>query len=398
MFSVFYNQIWLVNYYLLYLGIKQRVGHRADGNLYTMETLKTTCLHDRHKALGALMSPFGGFDMPIQYKGITEEHTAVRTAVGVFDVSHMGEVRIKGPEACKYVNHIFVNDVTGAPDGQIFYGMMCHENGGTVDDLLVYKVNDNEYFLVINASNIDKDVAWIKKNAEGFNVEVIDESPVYAEVAVQGPKAEQTVIDVLGLPVADIPFYNFKEFEADGEKIIVSRTGYTGEDGFEIYGSADYIGKVWDKLMDAEVQPCGLGCRDTLRFEVGLPLYGDELADDISPIEASLSMFVKLDKPEFIGRDALLKQKTEGVKRRIVGIELDGNAIPRHGYPVEVNGVKVGEITTGYRSISTGKSVAMAMIDKPYDKLGTEVEVCIRKKKFPGKVVKKRFYDKNYKK
>ena len=250
------------------------------------EKLVKTCLHDRHVKLGALMSPFGGFDMPIQYKGITEEHNAVRQEVGVFDVSHMGEVRIKGPEAYKYVSHIFVNDVTGAPDGQIFYGMMCYENGGTVDDLLVYKVNDEEYFLVINAANIDKDVEWIKRNAEGFNSEVVDESPKYGEVAIQGPKAEETVEKVLGLSVKDIPFYNFQTFEIDGEEVIVSRTGYTGEDGFEVYGPHAYIQNVWDKLMEAGVQPCGLGCRDTLRFEVGLPLYGDELSDTITPIEA----------------------------------------------------------------------------------------------------------------
>ena len=362
------------------------------------EKLIKTCLHDKHVALGALMSPFGGFDMPIQYKGITEEHNAVRHEVGVFDVSHMGEVRVKGPDAYKYVSHIFVNDVTGAPDGQIFYGMMCYENGGTVDDLLVYKVNDEEYFLVINASNIEKDVDWIMKNAEGFDVEIKNESDYYGEVAVQGPKAEDTLVNVLGLEVREIPFYNFKVFHIDGEDVIVSRTGYTGEDGFEIYGSHEYIRKVWDKLMEAGVQPCGLGCRDTLRFEVGLPLYGDELSADITPIEASLSMFVKLDKPEFIGKEALAKQKAEGVKRRIIGIELEGTAVPRHGYPVEVNGEVVGEVTTGYKSISTGKSVAMAMVNKPYDKLGTEVEIRIRKKTFPGKVVKKRFYDKNYKK
>ena len=362
------------------------------------EKLIKTCLHDKHVALGALMSPFGGFDMPIQYKGITEEHNAVRHEVGVFDVSHMGEVRVKGPDAYKYVSHIFVNDVTGAPDGQIFYGMMCYENGGTVDDLLVYKVNDEEYFLVINASNIEKDVDWIMKNAEGFDVEIKNESDYYGEVAVQGPKAEDTLVNVLGLEVREIPFYNFKVFHIDGEDVIVSRTGYTGEDGFEIYGSHEYIRKVWDKLMEAGVQPCGLGCRDTLRFEVGLPLYGDELSVDITPIEASLSMFVKLDKPEFIGKEALAKQKAEGVKRRIIGIELEGTAVPRHGYPVEVNGEVIGEVTTGYKSISTGKSVAMAMVNKPYDKLGTEVEIRIRKKTFPGKVVKKRFYDKNYKK
>ena len=362
------------------------------------EEIKVTCLHDRHVGLGAQMSPFAGYDMPIQYRGIAEEHNAVRKAVGVFDVSHMGEVRVKGPDAERFVNHIFVNDVTGAPAGQIFYGMMCYENGGTVDDLLVYKVSDNEFFLVINAANIDKDVEWIMRNAEGFDVEIEDESPYYGEVAVQGPGAEEAVERILGLPVRDIPFYNFVTLRADDEDIIVSRTGYTGEDGFEIYGSHEFTQRVWDKLMDGGVEPCGLGCRDTLRFEVGLPLYGDELSADITPLEASLSMFVKLDKSEFIGREALARQKAEGVSRRIVGLELEGNAIPRHGYPVEVDGRQVGEITTGYRSISTGRSVAMAMIDKPYDKLGTEVEVRIRRKTFPAKVVKKRFYDKNYKK
>lgn len=362
------------------------------------EEIKLTCLHDKHLELGAQMSPFAGYDMPIQYKGIVEEHNAVRQEVGVFDVSHMGEVRVKGADAEKFVNHIFVNDVTGAPDGQIFYGMMCYENGGTVDDLLVYKVNDNEFFLVINASNIDKDVAWIIQNAEGFDVEIADESLYYGEVAVQGPKAEEVLMKLLGLPLNEIKFYNFKTFHIDDEDVIISRTGYTGEDGFEVYGSHDFTRRLWDKLMQADVQPCGLGCRDTLRFEVGLPLYGDELTADITPLEASLSMFVKLDKPEFVGKDALAAQKAEGVKRRIVGLELDGNAIPRHGYPVEVDGEQIGEITTGYRSISTGKSVAMAMINKPYDKLGTKVEVRVRKKTFPATVVKKRFYDKSYKK
>ena len=227
---------------------------------------------------------------------------------------------------------------------------------------------------------------------------VTDESPYYVEVAVQGPKAEETLERVMGLDLKSIAFYNFKTFHIEGEDVIISRTGYTGEDGFEVYGSHEFIQRLWDKLMEAGVTPCGLGCRDTLRFEVGLPLYGDELSADITPIEASLSMFVKLDKEEFIGKEALAAQKANGVKRRIVGIELEGNAIPRHGYPVEVNGEVVGEVTTGYRSISTGKSVAMAMVNKPYDKLGTDVEIRIRKKTFPGKVVKKRFYDKNYKK
>ena len=362
------------------------------------ENLIKTCLHDRHVALGALMSPFGGFDMPIQYSTIIDEHNAVRNKVGVFDVSHMGEVRISGKDAYKYVSHIFCNDVTGAPDGQIFYGMMCYENGGVVDDLLVYKVNEEEYFLVINASNIDKDFAWIQKNAEGYDVKCENQSEYYGEVAVQGPEAEATLIKLLNLPLNEIPFYNFKTFAIDGEEVIISRTGYTGEDGFEVYGSHDFTRKMWDMLMEAGVTPCGLGCRDTLRFEVGLPLYGHELTADITPIEASLSMFARLEKPEFIGKEALAKQKEEGVTRRIVGIELEGKAVPRQGYPVEVNGEVVGEVTTGYNSISTGKSVAMAMVKKEYAKLGTAVEVRIRKKTFPAVVVKKRFYEKNYKK
>ena len=362
------------------------------------ENLIKTCLHDRHVALGALMSPFGGFDMPIQYSTIIDEHNAVRNNVGVFDVSHMGEVRITGKDAYKYVSHIFCNDVTGAPDGQIFYGMMCYENGGVVDDLLVYKVNEEEYFLVINASNIDKDFAWIQKNAEGYDVKCENQSEYYGEVAVQGPEAEATLIKLLGLPLDEIPFYNFKTFAIDGEDVIISRTGYTGEDGFEVYGSHDFTRKMWDMLMEAGVTPCGLGCRDTLRFEVGLPLYGHELTADITPIEASLSMFARLEKPEFIGKEALAKQKEEGVTRRIVGIKLEGKAVPRQGYPIEVNGEVVGEVTTGYNSISTGKSVAMAMVKKEYAKLGTAVEVRIRKKTFPAVVVKKRFYEKNYKK
>lgn len=362
------------------------------------ENLIKTCLHDRHVALGALMSPFGGFDMPIQYSSIIEEHNAVRNKVGVFDVSHMGEVRIKGKDAYKYVSHIFCNDVTGAPDGQIFYGMMCYENGGVVDDLLVYKVNEEEYFLVINASNINKDFAWIQKNAEGYDVTVENQSEYYGEVAVQGPEAEAILIKLLNLPLDEIAFYNFKTFAIDGEDVIISRTGYTGEDGFEVYGSHDFTRKIWDMLMEAGVAPCGLGCRDTLRFEVGLPLYGHELTAEITPIEASLSMFARLEKPEFIGKEALEKQKAEGVTRRIVGIELEGKAVPRQGYPVEVNGEVVGEVTTGYNSISTGKSVAMAMVKKEYAKLGTPIEIRIRKKTFPGVVVKKRFYEKNYKK
>ncbi|MBO4658568.1 MAG: glycine cleavage system aminomethyltransferase GcvT [Prevotella sp.] len=360
---------------------------------------KRTCLYDKHVALGALISPFGGFDMPIQYSSIIDEHNAVRQACGVFDVSHMGEVRIKGTDAERYVNHIFTNDITDAPIGKIYYGMMCYPDGGTVDDLLVYKMGDQDFFLVINAANIDKDVEWMRQHLEGYDVDFDHQSDYYGQIAVQGPEAETVVEEVLGLGCKELTFYTVKTIDTAGETVIVSRTGYTGEDGFEIYGSHDFIRQCWDKLIESgRCKPCGLGCRDTLRFEVGLPLYGDELSADISPVMAGLSMFCKFEKPEFIGRDALLRQKTEGVARRVIGIELEGRAVPRHGYPVLAEGRQVGEVTTGYNSISTGKSVCMALVETAHAKLGTPLEIQIRKKTFPGVVVKKRFYDKHYKK
>lgn len=359
---------------------------------------KRTCLYDRHVALGALVQPFGGFDMPIQYSSIIEEHNAVRQHCGVFDVSHMGETFISGEDAERFVNHIFTNDVTGAPIGQIFYGMMCYPNGGTVDDLLVYKMGEQLYFLVINAANIDKDMEWIMTSAEGFNVNIDHCSERYGQLAVQGPEAETVMEEVLQIPCKDLVFYTAKTLNVDGVEVIVSRTGYTGEDGFEIYGSHEYIVNQWDKLMESgRCKPCGLGCRDTLRFEVGLPLYGDELSQDISPVMAGFSMFCKFDKPEFIGKEALLKQKTEGVARRLRGLMLDDRAVPRHGYKVLKDGVEVGEVTTGYRLISVDQSCAVALVDSSL-KLGDRVEVQIRKKTFPATIVKKKFYDKHYKK
>ena len=355
---------------------------------------KRTCLYDKHVALGALISPFGGFDMPIQYSGIVDEHQAVRKDCGVFDVSHMGEVLVSGHDAERYVNHIFTNDVAGIPAGKILYGMMCYEDGGVVDDLLVYRMADDRFFLVINASNIDKDWAWIEEQAKGYDVMLENQSDLYGELAVQGPQAEAVMEQVLGLPCSELTFYTFKEI---GD-VLVSRSGYTGEDGFEIYADAEYINHCWDKLMaSGRCKPCGLGCRDTLRFEVGLPLYGDELSADITPLMAGLGVFVKLDKQEFIGREALAKQKAEGAPKKLVGIELQDKAIPRHGYTVLKEGQAIGEVTTGYHAISIDKSVCMALVDAPFAAIGTEVEIQIRKKTFPGVVCKKRFYDKHYK-
>ncbi len=358
---------------------------------------KRTCLYDKHVALGALIAPFAGFDMPIQYSGITEEHNAVRGHCGVFDVSHMGEVLVTGSEAEKYINHIFTNDVRGLPAGKVLYGMMCYPDGGVVDDTCICKLEDQVFLMTINASNIDKDIAWIEKNAAGFDVVIKNKSENYGQLALQGPEAEARIESVLGISTKDLNFYEVRQVKTDGEVIIVSRTGYTGEDGFEIYGSPKYINEAWDKLIAAGITPCGLGCRDTLRFEVGLPLYGNELSDKISPVMAGLSMFVKLDKEEFIGKDALQKQKAEGVSQRLRGIVLEGNAIPRHGYKVMKDGKEVGVVTTGYRLISTPKSCAVTLVDASVQ-MGDKLEIQIRKKSFPGIVVKKKFYDKHYKK
>ena len=369
--------------------------------------VKRTCLYDKHVALGATMVEFGGFDMPLLYQSsIQQEHKAVREHVGLFDVSHMGEVTVKGKDAERYVNHIFTNDVTDLPVGKILYGMMCYDDGGTVDDLLVYKLGELDFFLVINAANIDKDWAWMQKQAAGFDIDLQNRSDYYGQIAVQGPESEHIVETVLGLPCKELTFYTCKELKlplqserAGGEAVIISRTGYTGEDGFEIYSSHDYIRDCWDKLIAAGVQACGLGCRDTLRFEVGLPLYGDELSETITPIMAGLGMFVKLDKAEFVGKEALAKQKAEGPAKKLVGIELYDKAIPRHGYTVlNMEGEPIGEVTTGYHALSVDKSVCMALVDAEYAQLDTEVQIQIRKKVFTGKVVKKQFYNKSYKK
>lgn len=365
------------------------------------ETLKLTCLHGSHIELGAKMSPFAGFDMPIQYSSIIDEHNAVRNAVGMFDVSHMGEIFVSGPDAEAFVNHIFTNDVSGMEDGKILYGMMCYPDGGVVDDLLVYKEYAPEHFLlVVNAANIDKDYEWLCGNCSGYDVKIDNQSDLWGQIAVQGPDSEATIVDVLGLSDApSLSFYGFKDIEVGGERVILSRTGYTGEDGFEVYATPERTVEYWSRLLAAGVKPCGLGCRDTLRFEAGMPLYGDELSAEISPIMAGQGIFCKLGKSEFIGREALVDQKTGGVSRKLVGIELKDNAVPRAGYSIELeDGTVVGIVTTGYHSITLDKSICFAMVDSRYAFWGMELFVRIRKRVFPGVVTKKRFYQTNYKK
>lgn len=364
------------------------------------DNLKKTCLYGSHVALGAKMSPFAGFMMPIQYTSITDEHNAVRNKVGMFDVSHMGEIFVSGPDAEKFVNHIFTNEIRGFEPGKVLYGMMCRENGGVVDDLLVYREFEPDHFLlVVNAANIDKDYQWICSQTEGFDVKVVNESDSWGQIAVQGPDSERIVTEILSLgEAAALTFYTYCESSWKGARMVLSRTGYTGEDGFELYSTPEGICEIWDILLKAGVAPCGLGCRDTLRFEAGLPLYGDELSDEITPIEAGLGMFCKLDK-EFIGRDALAAQKAQGTSRKLVGLEVHDKAIPRATYPIETeDGTQVGTVTTGYRSITLDKSICFAMVDAAHAALGTALNVRIRKKVFPGTVIKKRFYQTNYKK
>ena len=370
--------------------------------------LKRTCLYDRHVALGAKMSPFAGFIMPIQYTSITREHLAVREAAGMFDVSHMGEVFVNGPEAEAFVNYVFTNEIRGFSPGKVLYGMMCYPDGGVVDDLLVYREwTPDSFLLVVNAANIDKDYGWLLERlalnpatGKPFDCKVVNESDSWAQIALQGPGAEKVAVETLGLAgAAELQFYTFYDTMYKGSRLIVSRTGYTGEDGFELYTSPEGICELWDRLIEAGVEPCGLGCRDTLRFEAGLPLYGDELSPEISPVMAGLGMFCKMDKEDFVGKDAIAAQKAGGVARKLVGIELSDNAIPRAGYPVELpDGTPVGVVTTGYHSISLDKSVCFALVESACSALGTELCVRIRKKVFGGKVVKKRFYQTNYKK
>ena len=373
----------------------------------TPDILQKTCLYDSHVALGARMSPFAGFMMPIQYTSIIEEHNAVRQKAGMFDVSHMGEIFIDGPEAEAFINHIFTNEIRGFEPGKVLYGMMCYPDGGVVDDLLVYREFAPESFLlVVNAANIAKDYEWILAQAKAnplsgkpFDCRIVNASPEWGQIAVQGPEAEKVVVEVLGLKEAPaLQFYTFCDASWGGSRLILSRTGYTGEDGFELYTTLEGTREIWDILLKAGVPPCGLGCRDTLRFEAGLPLYGDELSPEISPVMAGLGMFCKFDK-EFIGKDALLAQKAGELDKKLVGIELEDNAVPRAGYPVETpEGAEVGVVTTGYHSISLDKSICFALVCKEFSALDTPLSVRIRKKVFPGKVVKKRFYQTNYKK
>ncbi|UNK16345.1 glycine cleavage system aminomethyltransferase GcvT [Paenibacillus sp. N3/727] len=341
---------------------------------------------------------FGGWELPVQFHGIVREHEAVRRQAGLFDVSHMGEFLVTGPNAEVFLQQMVTNDVSRLSVGQAQYAPMCNDNGGTVDDLLVYKLSDNQFMLVVNASNIDKDLQWLKDHIiEGVDLQNI--SAETALIALQGPEAAAILSKVSDEPVHTLPSFHFiQNADVCGTSVLLSRTGYTGEDGFEIYCPAESASVIWKELLAAGepngLIPAGLGARDTLRFEAKLALYGQELSDTISPLEAGLGYFVKLDKGNFIGRDALALQKNEGVQRKLVGVELIDRGIPRSHYPVYVDNSLIGEITSGTQSPTSKRNLGLALIDSRFAAVGTEVSIEIRGKRLKAVVVKTPFYKK----
>ncbi|MDK2836332.1 MAG: aminomethyltransferase [Thermosediminibacterales bacterium] len=358
--------------------------------------MKKTPLNQTHKKLGAKMIEFGGWEMPVQYKGIIEEHNTVRNAVGLFDVSHMGEIYIKGPDARKNINYIVTNDVSGLKENQIVYSPMCYDNGGTVDDLLIYNLGGECFLLVVNASNTEKDFEWIKDNVEG-DVVVENRSEETAQLALQGPKSEELLQNIVEVDLKKLKYYNcIQNVKVDGIKLLISRTGYTGEDGFEIYLSPENAVDLWDLILEKGkpfgIQPAGLGARDTLRFEAGMPLYGHEINEKITPIEAKLGYFVKTEKDKFIGKKVLEQQKKLGPNRILVGFEMIDRGIPRQGYEIHKSGQKIGFVTSGSFSPTLKKNLGLGLIDSKYSMIDEDIDILIRGKKYAAKTVKTPFY------
>jgi aminomethyltransferase len=361
------------------------------------EMLKRTPLFAVYERYGAKTIDFGGWELPVQFSSIKEEHEAVRTRAGLFDVSHMGEFVVKGRGSLAFLQKMMTNDVSKLTDGRAQYSLMCYEDGGTVDDLLIYKKADGHYLLVVNAANIEKDFEWLHDHLFG-DVELVNISQEIAQLALQGPLAEQVLQKLTNTDLSAIKFFSFQDdVNINGVKALVSRTGYTGEDGFEIYCRAEDAVTLWESILEAGkeegVLPCGLGARDTLRFEATLPLYGQELSKDITPIEAGLGFAVKTNKDaDFIGKDVLKKQKEEGTARKLVGIEMIDKGIPRHGYKVFANGEEIGFVTTGTQSPTLKKNIGLALIKTEFTEMDTEVEVEIRGKRLKAKVIATPFY------
>lgn len=364
--------------------------------------MKRTPFYEKHVEHNGMLIDFGGWELPVEYTGIIPEHEAVRSKAGLFDVSHMGEVTVVGKDAEAYIQKMITNDISTMEPYQIYYSPMCYEDGGVVDDLLVYKYNTQKYFIVINAANTEKDVAWFLSHVTE-DVVVEDVSAKYAQLALQGPLAQVILQKLTDKNLDEIKFFHFCDSVMLGTvEAFVSRNGYTGEDGFEILIAPKDAGILWDAIMaagkDEGLIPCGLGARDTLRFEACLPLYGHEITDSISPLEAGLGYFVKLDKEDFIGRDALRRQNEQGLTRKLCGIEMVDRGIPRAGYPIFDGDFQIGHVTTGSYSPTLKKNIGLVLLETPYTTLDTIVEVGIREKRLKAKVVPKTFYQKKYKK
>ena len=360
--------------------------------------MKRTPFYDLHASLGAKLVDFAGFEMPVQYSGIIEEHLAVRNAVGVFDVSHMGEFEVRGKDALAFLQRTTVNDVSKLSDGKVQYSAMCYDDGGIIDDLLVYCIGDS-YMLVVNASNIQKDFDWLQSNASG-DVQLTDVSDKTALLAVQGPKSLATLQKLTKVNLSDMKYYTSTRGEIAGVPAVISRTGYTGELGFELYFNADKATaeKMWTAIFDAGTEfgiaPVGLGARDTLRLEMGFCLYGNDIDKTTNPLEAGLGWITKLEKGDFIGRQSMVKAKESGLKRKLVGLSLSDKMLARHGYPIAMNGSVVGEVTSGTFSPSLQHGIALGYIAQAHSAVGTTVNVQVRGKEVPATVVKLPFVQK----
>ena len=360
--------------------------------------MKYTAFTKIHEGLGAKMVPFAGYFMPVQYEGLNAEHETVRTAVGVFDVSHMGEFWVKGPKALEFVQWVTSNDASKLTDGKIQYSCFTNETGGIVDDLLVYRINAETFLLVVNAANIDKDWAWVSKQNK-MGATLYNASDEISQLAIQGPKALQAMQKLTDTPITDMEYYTFKKLTFAGiNEIILSTTGYTGSGGCEIYFANEDAEKIWKAVFDAGeefgIKPIGLGARDTLRLEMGFCLYGNDINDTTSPIEAGLGWITKFtDEKDFINKAALLKQKTEGVSKKLVGFEMIDKGIPRQHYPIlDAEGNVIGEVTSGTQSPSLKKAIGMGYVPVAFAKVDSEIYISIREKSLKAKVVKLPFY------
>lgn len=354
---------------------------------------KKTAIYDCHVKLGGNMVEYAGWALPADFIGLSEEHKAVRENVGIFDVSHMGEVFIVGKDTIPFCLYLLSNDIRKAKDGDCQYSILLNEKGGVVDDLIACKFNDEKVMLVVNGANCAKDVEWIKAHVGSYDVQILDESSKYSEIAVQGPKSEELLQKLVDINLAELGYYTFKDKVKFGEyEVLVSRTGYTGEIGFEIYANWDDGDDIWTKLVEAGAQPCGLGCRDTLRFEASMPLYGNEMGEDMSPLEAGLKFAIDLNREEdFIGRKAIEDYRAKGLVRKIAGLELKGKGIPRQGYRVLKDGKDIGAITTGYLSPTLGTPIANVIIDVDEAVIGNKVDVQVRKKIVPAEIISRKF-------